>query len=74
VSEVLAAAELYDAGPLKAHALAFIARHSVAVMKTDGWANLVRNAGLVNLVVRESLSALPLEPPPRPDSADDEWD
>jgi hypothetical protein len=63
VSELLAAAHLHDAEPLKTHAVAFIKGNAEAVMTTEGWAELVKNPALVNYVVgtmaRPAVVAIP---------------
>jgi hypothetical protein len=63
VSELLAVADLHGADQLKAHAAAFVKENAAAVVKTEGWAELVKNPALVNYVIctmaSQPISAIP---------------
>jgi hypothetical protein len=54
--ELLAWAHLHSAAQLKAHALVFIKGNAASVMKSEGWAELIKNAQLVNYVFGRLLA------------------
>jgi hypothetical protein len=53
VCYLLSVSHAYNSEALTEHTLAFIKKNASEVMKTKGWANLLKKPDLVNLVVKE---------------------